>query len=396
MSAMPSLSPPPPQPVWLRWTLVGTTAVVTGAALAAAAPTAQEQPVGVLGWALAPALLVTLLVGRRLPVGALILAALLVFGYYSSGRPVIGMELLLAPFLVNAAERDRLRAGAVVAAFVLVGEYAIRILVTGQDPRILGVQFVTTTVVLVGALACGAAARLHRAWQVENARALRAELESKEAELAAHLDEERRRIARDIHDVLGHTLVVVGQQAAIADATVDTNPARAREALGLVGRTVREARQEVRDSVDLLRSGDAQPLTPAAGLGQLPDLVAAGAADGLTVRLYLEDLPDLGTAVDTTAYRIIQEALTNVRRHAEATAVDVRAVQGPAQLELTIQDDGHPAGPLVEGNGIRGMRERAALLGGSLSVDAGPTGVRVHALVPTAPHRRRATESERS
>lgn len=386
MSAMPS--PPPPQPAWLRWALIGVTVVVTAAALATAAPTGEEQPVGVLGWALAPALLVTLLAARRLPVGALVLAALLVFGYYSSGRPVIGMELLLAPFLVNAAERDRLRAGAVVAAAVLVGEYAIRILVTGQDPRILGVQFVTTAVVLVGALACGAAARLHRAWQVENTRALRAELESREAELAGHLEAERRRVARDIHDVLGHTLVVVGQQAAIADATVETDPARAREALGLVGRTVRAARQEVRDSVDLLRSGEAQPLTPAAGLAQLPELVAAGAFDGPAVRLHLEDLPELGTAVDTTAFRIVQEALTNVRRHSDARSVDVRAVQGAAQLELTIQDDGHPRTPLVEGTGIRGMRERAALLGGTLGVDAGPTGMRVRALIPTAPHRR--------
>lgn len=371
------------QSSWLRGGLAAYALLAALAALASANPRPEEVAVGWLGWLLAPGLAAAvLLAGRRWPVLTLLISVVMLFAYYSTNRPPIGLELLLAPAMVNVAERGRLRAGAFIAVAVLIAAYTVRIVVTGQELRILGVQFITTLVVLVGSLGCGEALRVRTAWQVESERAHRAELDAQAAEIAGHLDAERHRIARDIHDMLGHTLVVVGQQAAIAAATMDSEPDKAKQALGLVGTTLRQARGDVRDAVQLLRSGEAEPLNPSRGLGDLPELAELIGHDDLEVRFRVDSLPVLGTALDTTAYRIIQEALTNVHRHSDATVVEVGVSVGTDQLTVTVADNGNAATPMPTGTGIRGMTERAHVLGGTLTVSGGAEGVVVVATLP--------------
>lgn len=367
---------PHAQPRWLGWVLAGAAALSAVAALASA-----DASPGVLGWLLAPALAVVLLVlGRTRPVVALLLSVVLVFAYYASGRATIGLELLLAPALINAAERGRLRSASIIAAGVLALAYTIRIAALGQSFQILGVQFLTSVVVVGGALAAGEVIRARHAWRDELGHRHRLELEAKEALLVRQADEQRRSLARDIHDVLAHALVVVGQQAAIAEATIDTSPSQARESLGVVGRTVKQARSEVSDAVRLLRDGAPEPLTPTAGLADLDSLAAAG--EGLTVTVTRPPLPRVGTAVESTAFNIAREALTNVRRHSSATEAEVSLAARGDRLLLTIADNGSPTLPLRPGNGITGMRERAALVGGTLEVVGAPDGVTVTADLP--------------
>jgi len=371
------------QSVWLRWVLAVFAAGATAAGLASAVVGPEDIPAGWQGWLLVPLLSLVLLGGgHRFPVAVLLVSVVAVFVYYASGRPPIGLELLVAPALVNAAERGRWRVAAAVVAGVVLLSYASRIAVSGQALHILGVQLITTVVVLVGALGCGLALRAHGAWRAELQRSHRLELEAHQAALEGRLEAERRALARDIHDVLGHTLVVVGQQAAIARATLDSDPARARAALDLVGTTLRSARAEVRDALQLLRTPGGDTLTPTPGLADLPHLVALVQRPGLRIETELPDLPPLGTAVDTTAYRIVQESLTNVHRHSDATAVRIRALVDEDHLVLTVTDDGHPPAPVVPGSGIHGMVERASLVGGRLTVDATADGVTVRAALP--------------
>ncbi|WP_405634881.1 histidine kinase [Streptomyces sp. NBC_01178] len=252
--------------------------------------------------------------------------------------------------------------------------------------------------------AAGDAVRSRRAFiDAIRERAERAE-RTREEEARRRVAEERLRIARDLHDVVAHHIALVNVQAGVAAHVMDKRPDQAKEALAHVRDASRSALNELRVTVGLLRQqGDpAAPTEPAPGLAVLGELVATFRNAGLPVEVACADRDRLPAAVDLAAYRVIQEALTNVRKHAGAGArAEVSVVRVGATVEVTVLDDGRgsagrrpgagPAGgtaadgdgPESGGHGLLGMRERVTALGGALT--AGPRyggGFRVHAILP--------------
>ena len=202
--------------------------------------------------------------------------------------------------------------------------------------------------------------------------------------------EERLQIAQELHDVLAHNISLISVQAGVGLHLMDEQPDKARDALVAIKQASKDALGELRSVLDLLRGTDeAAPRSPTAGLDQLDRLVANAAATGLDVRVETEGAArTLPPEVDLAALRITQEALTNVTRHAGASHALVRLSYEPDQLVVEVDDDGQgaPAGDAAAtpgGNGIVGMRERAAALGGRLDAGPGPSGgFRVTARLP--------------
>jgi signal transduction histidine kinase len=237
------------------------------------------------------------------------------------------------------------------------------------------------------AAATGQAVRAMRAHQAMlEERARRAE-EGREHEARRRVQQERLRIARELHDAVGHQVALISVQAGAMGYLLDTDPAKAKESLAHIQRASEAALEELRLTVGLLRQpGDHEPVEPAGGLARLDELIASFAATRLQVTCDVTgQVRQLPEAVDLTAYRLIQESLTNTAKHAAGTSASIRLAFRPGALALAVEDDGPPtagsgaglaAGPEAgsgigeEGHGIIGMRERAAALGGWLT--AGP------------------------
>ncbi|NUK11571.1 sensor histidine kinase [Streptomyces lunaelactis] len=239
------------------------------------------------------------------------------------------------------------------------------------------------------AAAAGDAVRSRRAFvDAIRERAERAE-RTREEEARRRVAEERLRIARDLHDVVAHHIALVNVQAGVAAHVMDRRPDQAKEALAHVREASRSALNELRATVGLLRqSGDPEaPTEPAPGLDVLDELVTTFRQAGLPVEVArADDGVRLSAAVDLAAYRIIQEALTNVQKHAGTHAkAEVSVVRVGPTMEVTVLDNGAEAeGPADGGgHGLLGMRERVGALGGRLTV--GPRyggGFRVQAILP--------------
>lgn len=184
-------------------------------------------------------------------------------------------------------------------------------------------------------------------------------------------DAERLRIARELHDVLAHSISVINVQAGVGLALLDTDPEQARTALTTIKAASKEALGEVRQVLDTLRTTGDAPRAPAPGLDRLPELVDQAAGAGLTVEVEGAP-PRLPPGTDLAAFRIVQEALTNVVRHSGSRHARVCVDHGGGTLRLRIDDDGPATGADAggSGNGLAGMRERAAGIGGT--IDAGP------------------------
>jgi signal transduction histidine kinase len=231
--------------------------------------------------------------------------------------------------------------------------------------------------------------RVYRARMIAaTERAERAE-RTRDQEARRRVAEERLRIARDLHDLLAHSITVIGVQAgAAAHLVAGDRPldrAELAEALGSIAATCRDARTELRGTLQVLRVTDVGPAPETLpGLAGIPDLVRAARAAGLTVELTDSGDTAVEPEVGVAAYRIVQEALTNVVKHAEATSVDVRLERTDDALTVTVADDGRgPVGHGAQGFGILGMIERARSIGGTL--DAGPgisSGFAVTAVLP--------------
>ncbi|MFG2136520.1 sensor histidine kinase [Streptomyces sp. NPDC048650] len=203
-------------------------------------------------------------------------------------------------------------------------------------------------------------------------------------------DEERLRIARELHDVLAHSISVINVQAGVGLALLDSDPEQARAALTTIKAASKEALGEVRQVLDTLRTRGDAPRSPAPGLDRLPELTEQAGGAGLAVDITTEgDRAALPPGTDLAAFRIVQEALTNIVRHSGSRTARVRLRHTRAALEIRVDDDGPATAvtgdPAGGGNGLVGMRERAAALGGT--VEAGPRpdgGFRVLARIPLA------------
>ncbi len=200
----------------------------------------------------------------------------------------------------------------------------------------------------------------------------------------AERDEYRLTLARDIHDVVAHSLSMINVQASVALHVGADDPERLRPALEAIKAASKESLTEVRQLLGVLRED--VPLAPAArpSLARVPELVRNAELGGLHVRLQDDSNHQLiGPAQQEAAYRIVQEALTNVGRHSGAQTAVVRLVQAAGALTVTIDDDGGGMRSALPGNGLTGMRERAVALGGTLTLQELEPGLRVEATVPT-------------
>jgi signal transduction histidine kinase len=196
---------------------------------------------------------------------------------------------------------------------------------------------------------------------------------SRQIEQRRRQSEERLRVARDLHDVIGHNISLINVQASMGLDLMDSQPEQARAALSAIKSASKEALEELRTMLTTLRhDDDLAPRSPAPKLDRLPELVELSRAAGLSVELEIEGkAPPLPAAVQLAAYRIIQESLTNVARHAGRAQATVRVTFDDSAVCVEVDDDGTApsdgAAAIGTGSGITGMRERATALGGDLS-----------------------------
>jgi signal transduction histidine kinase len=244
-----------------------------------------------------------------------------------------------------------------------------------------------------GAVFLGTAQYNRRAYLAELEQRARDLEETREEEAKRRVAEERLRIARDLHDVIAHGIAAIHMQSGAALHVLDRHPEQAAPALAAVKQLSKQTMQELRATLDVLRAderdGDeAAPLAPTPGLDRLGALVDVSRRAGLPVELHVVGAESARpAAVDVAAYRIVQESLTNVMRHAgERAHATVTVSQGDRAVEIDVVDDGlgaAAAGSANGGHGIVGMRERAATVGGSVSAGANPGGgFRVRAHLP--------------
>jgi signal transduction histidine kinase len=340
-----------------------------------------------LGYGVAGVLGALMLVRRRWPVAVLVATSVLVVANYVLQLPVIGLAVPVAAALYSAAEAGRtLWSVGLAAALVLVSTFTR--LQQGQDPAyLLGYELPTTVAVMGAAAALG-----HVQWQRRRAEHQRVRIEvldrqARESGAAELLALERTRIARDLHDAVGHHLSVVSLHAAVAAEALDDDPADvpvARAELDHVAGASRAGLSELRATVRALREADPGG-DRASSLAHLDELVATVRAAGVDVEV--TGAPALGEVpgmVDATAYRIVQEALTNTLRHARAPRARVAFSRRDGMLDVTVTDEG-TAAPVASpgGSGLAGMRERVRLVGGSVEAAPRPGGgFGVRALLP--------------
>lgn len=305
------------------------------------------------------------LVRRRAPRTVLVVTVLAVFGYYTFQFAPIGMALPAVAAIYSAAELRR-TGWAIGAGATLVG-VATYYRTVGNTPEeaLAPYDLVTNVALVAAAVALGVAVRLSREARGHEARAAEQRLQA-----------ERLRIARDLHDVVGHNLSVIALHSGVAAEAVGRDDDAARRALLHVREATSGTLHELRSTVRLLRGPAGGPDSAPTGLAGVDALAASARAAGLVVDVEL-GVPagTLDGAVDAAAYRVVQESLTNVLRHAAAGRVVVSAKAADGRLALRVADDGRGAGPgLVPGTGISGMRERVALLGGALTTGDAPGG----------------------
>ncbi|MFI8118936.1 sensor histidine kinase [Streptomyces albidoflavus] len=353
---------------------------------------AREEPwaVTAANWVLVAVACGALYFSSRRPVAAASVAALATAVYYVTSAydgPLL-LAVVVALFLVAAA--GRLHAAVVIAALCLIGT-ALGTIRGNGDVNQVALFMLTGWFVAMITLGGLRHSHLARARETEERAAT----------------QERLRIARELHDVVGHHLSLINVQSTAALRRLTKDPAagadQATEALGAVKDASREALRELRATLGVLReAGEAAPTAPAPGLGRLGELTDAAGAAGLAVTVHRTgDTGPLPVEADLAAYRIVQESLTNVARHARATRADIH-LDGDGdggRLTVTVTDDGRgpaadpaPTGP--PGSGITGMRERARALGGDLTAGPAPGGgFSVRATLPLA--RTTATEEPR-
>ncbi|MEV6711127.1 sensor histidine kinase [Lentzea sp. NPDC051208] len=349
---------------------------------------------------------VPLVVRRRYPLAVmLVVSALFIAAQVNRAADslVPSAILFLAIYTVGAWEQNRRfarwsRIGVITAMFLWLGFSLVRALLGPKgdfkdaagpmDPVLASVLyglefniFFFLFAYVVGEMAwSGARRRAQLEFQAEELR------RSQEQNTRGAIAAERMRIARDLHDVVAHHVSVMGIQAGAARRVLDSDPGLARDALQTVEQTARTAISELRGLLGVLRADADTDLKAAPGLDDLPELFESARAAGLEVSHGVYgDAREVPSGVALSAYRVVQEALTNVVKHADARHVDVRMRFLDSALELEITDDGRGRSTSTSpGFGLVGMRERLAVHGGSL--EAGPrreAGFLVRASLPT-------------
>jgi signal transduction histidine kinase len=347
-----------------------------------------------------------LMLRRRWPLGVLAVTLACGLVYAARTYPEGPSQLAVYPALWTVALTLPRRTAWLAATVTAVAVAAAELFLYG-DTMFDG-EPLYAAVTVFAAMWWGEAVRARRAYVAElRDRAERAE-RTRDEEARRRVDEERMRIARELHDVVSHTIGVISVQAGVAAHLLHRRPDKAADSLAAIRQASDEALGELHAMLGVLREADSDggraPLTPAPGLAELDVLVTQAAGAGVEVTVSLEaESRRLPSAVDLACYRVVQESLTNVVRHAGASRAEVTVTHHDGQVVVEVTDDGRagsggvrggragpPDGPgngngAGSGQGILGMRERARALGGSL--EAGPRpggGFRVQATLPVA------------
>jgi signal transduction histidine kinase len=350
-----------------------------GAAVAEAGPQAvtSARPVDAGAGALAATVAAAVAVRRRYPIAALVVLNVVCLVWFSFAYP--GRLITLAPLIgcYTLAAYRGWRWGLTGAVFTaLIEILAIRVVLgDGQTAGVVPI------VVLLAATAgsAGAAVGYYRAVLAATRAQLTRETQTHEERARRLAAEERLRIARELHDVVGHAMATISVQAGVGLHVLAERPGQAREALTAIKKISDDGLTDVKTILGILRAdapADEEPLAPRGGLDRVADLIGTAEVGGVRVELDVAGEPrPLPAPVDLAAYRIIQEALTNVLRHAEAQRVRLTLEHNPSRLLVRIRDDGAPTSADAQGgHGIDGMRERARALSGQLTAAPHPDG----------------------
>jgi signal transduction histidine kinase len=361
--------------------------MVLGSGPAAGGEVPPRRPLDPLAYALMAVAAAVLLGRRRWPLGVLAVTVGASVVYlaleYPHGPILLAMSVAMYSVAVRLPAGPSLVGCGVALLAVVIPDMLV------IDPELLLVETPLLLAVLSGLLlpswAIGTVVRLGQ----------EAERRARQDETRRRADEERLRIAREVHDVVGHSLAVINLRAGVALHVVGRRPEQAEVALAAIKRSSKDALEELRGTLAVFRQPDngGGPWRPAPGLDRLEALAAAMAEGGLPVEVAVTgQRAGLPAAVDLAAYRIVQESLTNVVRHAGSATATVRVSYQPDAVVLEIADTGRDrtAGAArPAGHGIAGMRERAAAVGGTLQ--AGPSadgGFLVRARLPMGEGRR--------
>lgn len=387
----PPLSEPhPAPPVWARDLLLAV--LVVGPAFAPFLP-AGLLPASPVSWVAALAPVIVLPARRRWPLGVLVVLVLLFAGAVMEGTVLPGAGIAIAAAVFHHANHTVRRRSLIVGSVTMVALAGVAILgavMHGLDPLVF--QLVVT---VAFASAAGDATRSRREYLIAvTERADRAE-RTRESEAQRRVTEERLRIARDLHDAVAHQISVISLNAGVATSVLDSNPERARAALGTIRQASRNVLGEIGDLLAMLRadSPDSSTPTPQYGLEHLDTLLDQFAAGGLEVRRRVDgDYAAITGTVGLVAYRVIQEALTNAHKHGalhrahlliETDGRSVRiVVTNPVESAALPGRTAADPGATGTGMGLVGVRERVASVRGTVS--AGPTvgGWKMVATIP--------------
>jgi signal transduction histidine kinase len=350
----------------------------------------QARDADALGVALIVVAAASLAFRRRWPVAVFLLAAGATVAVYLLDYPDSGLPFIVLVALYTLAARcDRRITVAATVAILL----AIPLVVADASDMDGGTLASTLAIFTMGAV-WGDRRKVREAY-VEQVELRAAEKERERIEAARRaVGEERLRIARELHDVVAHAMSVVAVQSGVGAHVIDSRPDEAKHILETISHTSRDSLDEMRRLLGVLRADPASAdaaaeLAPAPGLGGLDELVTRVAEAGVPVETNVQgERTAVPIGVDLAAYRIVQEALTNVLKHAGRAEASVLVRYEPGAVHLEVVDDGRGAGSRAlagngSGHGLVGMRERAELLGGNLTVtEVEPRGTCVELRLP--------------
>lgn len=339
----------------------------------------EDAHLDIVGAALLVSGAVALIFRDRWPVPVLAAVTAVTGAYYALGSVAGPAAFAFVVALFSAVRRGNRVAGWAAVLVAIAGSTSHSVIHEDGENwfgRIVGLSVWLTLVVVVGEVA-----RARKIAMLEARRVY-------EEEQRRKTSEERLSIARELHDVLAHNIALINVQAGVALHLIDDNPEQVRTALATIKQASKDTLRDMRSVLGVLRQVDEDAeRAPAPSIARLQALVEHSAKTGLSVTVTTSGTTvDLQTSVDQSAYRIIQEALTNVAKHSQATQASVSLTYGDEELTVRIDDDG-PARPDDDitgtGNGIPGMRERAVAVGGELTAVAKPGGgFRVTAKLP--------------
>jgi signal transduction histidine kinase len=346
-----------------------------------------------IGWVAYIGTAAATLLRRRLPratLGLVLSVAVVALCLRAGGGTTFFVVMALYSVVAVSSRRAALVVVSLAASAVLAAN------IVGGGGMVVPSAIGGVTLMLLGWLAGEntRASRVYAAQQAERAAEKAVTIAAERAEQVRRaLADERAQIARELHDIVAHAMSVIAVRSGVARMVIDSDPEQAREALTIIETTTRRSLHEMRLLVGVLRdAGDQQAeLSPVPGLADLARLVTDTAAAGVTVDVDIDGtVRPLSPAADLSAYRIVQEALTNVVRHAGPTHARVHISYRPDEVRIEVADDG-PSGPMPplpvprvgRGHGLIGMRERTALFGGELAAGPDAAGFRVKASLCT-------------